>query len=75
MPRLLKQAQRDLLSSGIRPNGRNKKYEVYLVDAHLPSAGELEYLVCSLFVFDYSTRLLCVGERVVVQSMRNNCEC
>ena len=54
MPRLLKQAQRDLLSSGIRPNGRTKKYEVYLVDAHLPSAGALEYLVC----FVVSVRLL-----------------
>ena len=54
MPRLLKQAQRDLLSSGIRPNGRNKKYEVYLVDAHLPSAGAWVRSISygSLFVFD-----------------------
>ena len=47
VPRLLKQAQRDLLSAGIRPNtnsdsDRNQKdgsYELYLVDAHLGSAG------------------------------------
>ena len=47
VPRLLKQAQRDLLSAGIRPDtnsgsDKNQKggpYELYLVDAHLGSAG------------------------------------
>jgi hypothetical protein len=50
VPRMLRQAQRDLLASGVRPERKgNKKrgrvvnsipsYELYLVDAHLPSAG------------------------------------
>jgi hypothetical protein len=46
VPRLLKQAQRDLLSAGIRPNTNSDSdtqkggsYELYLVDAHLGSAG------------------------------------
>jgi len=38
VPRMLKQAQRDLTASGIRPD-RNGLYDLYLVDAHLASAG------------------------------------
>ena len=50
VPRMLRQAQRDLLAGGVRPDRRgNKKngrtdnslpsYDLYLVDAHLASAG------------------------------------
>ena len=47
VPRMLRQAQRDLLASGIRPERKGNKergrelplYELYLVDAHLASAG------------------------------------
>jgi hypothetical protein len=52
VPRMLRQAQRDLLASGIRPERKCNKergrkntgnslplYELYLVDAHLASAG------------------------------------
>ena len=47
VPRMLRQAQRDLLASGIRPERKGNQqrgrelplYELYLVDAHLASAG------------------------------------
>ncbi len=50
VPRMLRQAQRDLLASGVRPDRNDNKkggltsnslpsYDLYLVDAHLASAG------------------------------------
>eukprot|EP00536_Pseudo-nitzschia_multiseries_P009246 jgi/Psemu1/22673/gm1.22673_g len=38
VPRMLRQAQRDLRASGVVPD-ENEVYELYLVDAHLASAG------------------------------------